>query len=75
MTGQYDEMSKHSYADFKGGTLDQRQMRDLLISKMQGNGFTVYKYEWWHFDYQGWETYRIQNIQFSEIKKTSGNSV
>lgn len=51
MTGQYDEMSKHSYADFKGGTLDQRQMRDLLISKMQGNGFTVYKYEWWHFDY------------------------
>jgi len=68
MTGTYDEMSERSYPNYKGGTKEQRELRDVLISKMEANGFTVYKYEWWHFDYQGWESYRIQNIQFSEIK-------
>ncbi len=68
MTGTYDEMSERSYPNYKGGTKEQRELRDLLISKMEANGFKVYEYEWWHFDYQGWELYRIQNIQFSEIK-------
>ena len=68
MTGQYDEMSERSDINYTGGTLSQRTLRDLLKSKMEDNGFTVYEYEWWHYDYQGWETYRIQNIQFKEIK-------
>ncbi|HLW31991.1 MAG TPA: M15 family metallopeptidase [Aequorivita sp.] len=68
MTGEYDEMSERSYPDYSGGTNEQRKMRDLLISKMEAHGFKVYEYEWWHFDYNGWEEYRIQNIQFSEIE-------
>ena len=68
MTSKYDEMNESAYANFKGGTIEQRKARDLLINTMENNGFTVYKYEWWHFDYHGWEKYRIQNIQFSEIK-------
>ena len=43
-------------------------MRDLLRSKMEAHGFTVYDYEWWHFDYNDWRSYKIQNIEFSEIK-------
>lgn len=68
MTGEYDEMSERSYPDYDGGTDDQREMRDLLRSKMEANGFTVYKYEWWHFDYKDWQTYRLENIPFSEIE-------
>jgi D-alanyl-D-alanine dipeptidase len=68
MTGEYDEMSERSYPNYKDGTVEQTKARDLLITKMEENGFKVYEYEWWHFDYQGWESYRIQNIQFSEIK-------
>ena len=68
MTGQYDEMSERSDINYTGGTAAQRKLRDVLKSKMEDNGFTVYEYEWWHYDYQGWETYRIQNIQFKEIK-------
>jgi len=67
MTGEYDEMSERSYKNYPGGTKKQRKLRNLLISKMEKNGFEVYEYEWWHFDYNGWEKYRIQNIQFSEI--------
>lgn len=69
MTGVYDEMSERSYPDYKGGTETQRNMRDLLRSKMEANGFTVYPYEWWHFDFNGWEQYRISNIPFSEINQ------
>jgi D-alanyl-D-alanine dipeptidase len=68
MTGVYDEMSERSYPDYEGGTDEQREMRDLLRSKMEANGFTVYKFEWWHFDYKDWKTYRLENIPFSEIE-------
>jgi D-alanyl-D-alanine dipeptidase len=68
MTGEYDEMSERSYPDYTGGTNEQRRMRDLLRNKMEANGFTVNEYEWWHFDYQDWKLYRIQNIPFLEIK-------
>jgi zinc D-Ala-D-Ala dipeptidase len=68
MPGEYDEASERSYADFKGGTDEERKMRDLLRLKMEENGFKVYEYEWWHFDYYDWKSYRIQNIPFSEIK-------
>jgi D-alanyl-D-alanine dipeptidase len=68
MPGVYDEASERSYPDYTGGTEEQRKMRDILRSKMEANNFTVYEYEWWHFDYKDWSSYRIQNIQFSEIK-------
>lgn len=67
MPGAYDEMTERSYFDYAGGTDEQRKMRDLLISKMQKEGFAVYKYEWWHFDYKDWPKYRITNVPFSEI--------
>ncbi len=67
MTGEYDEMSERSYPDYAGGTEAQREARDLLREKMEAHGFTVYKFEWWHFDYNDWKSYRIGNIQFSEI--------
>lgn len=68
MPGAYDEMTERSYFDYTGGTEEQRKMRDLLIEKMHADGFTVYKYEWWHFDFKDWQKYRITNVPFSEIK-------
>jgi D-alanyl-D-alanine dipeptidase len=68
MTGQYDEMSERSYPNYTGGTAEQRKLRNLLISKMEANGFKVYDYEWWHFDYKDWRLYSIGNIPFSKIK-------
>ena len=68
MTSEYDEMNEHSYPDYEGGSDEQRKMRDLLRNKMEAHGFKVYDYEWWHFDFNGWQSYRIQNIPFSEIK-------
>jgi len=67
MISQYDEMSERSFPNYKGGTPEQRTLRDLLIRIMKENGFSVYDTEWWHFDYKDWKLYKIENIQFSEI--------
>ncbi len=67
MPGAYDEMSERSYPNYTGGTDTQRKMRDLLKAKMEAEGFKVYEYEWWHFDYKDWQSYRITNIPFSAI--------
>jgi len=34
---------------------------------MESEEFTVYKAEWWHFDYKDWKSYRILNVPFERI--------
>ena len=67
MPGAYDEMSPRSYVAYAGGTAEQRAKRDLLRSKMEQHGFKVIADEWWHFDYQDWKSYRIQNTPFEKL--------
>ncbi|HTS24356.1 MAG TPA: M15 family metallopeptidase [Bryobacteraceae bacterium] len=69
MTGVYDEMSERSYPNYAGGTAGQRARRDLLRRTMEQQGFSVYDSEWWHFDFQTWQHYAIQNIPFEEIRQ------
>ena len=68
MPGVYDEMSKRSYPNYRGGTDEQRQHRDLLRHAMEKQGFKVNQSEWWHFDYHDWRHYAIQNIPFEAIR-------
>jgi len=67
MPGEYDEMSPRSYAAYAGGTAEQRARRDLLRSTMAHHGFTVLPAEWWHFDYQDWKSYPIQDVPFEQL--------
>lgn len=69
MPSGYDEMSERAYADYHGGTEDQRRLRAILRSAMERQGFTVYEYEWWHFDYRDWEQYPVMNIKFEDLRK------
>jgi D-alanyl-D-alanine dipeptidase len=67
MVGGYDEFSPRSFPMYPGGTSRQRWYRELLRRTMETEGFTVYEFEWWHFDYQDWKKYRIGNVTFEEI--------
>jgi zinc D-Ala-D-Ala dipeptidase len=68
MPSLYDEMSRRAYADYPGGTEEERQHRALLRTAMEAEGFTVYPQEWWHFDYKDWRHYPIMNVRFEEIR-------
>ncbi|MGH7467218.1 MAG: serine hydrolase [Longimicrobiales bacterium] len=67
MVGGYDEFSERSYPDYPGGTSRQRWLRELLRDAMETEGFKVYEFEWWHFDYGEWRRYPIQNLTFEQI--------
>ncbi len=69
MPSPFDEGSEKSYPDYKGGTPEQRNMRDLLRSAMEREGFAVEPNEWWHFNYKDWREYPILNESFSKIGK------
>ncbi len=67
MGGGYDEFSERSYPDYPGGTSEQRYHRELLKEEMERQGFRRYEYEWWHFDYRGWEDNPVLNIPFEDL--------
>ena len=68
MISGYDEFSPRAFPDFPGGTTLERWERELLRLVMEGEGFTVYPEEWWHFDYKGRQHFRIMNVGFAEIR-------
>ena len=66
MVGVYDDMSERCYAGYPGRT-SQRWRRELLPHAMEEEGFEVYQFEWWHFDYKDWCHYSILNLIFENI--------
>jgi D-alanyl-D-alanine dipeptidase len=69
MVAGYDEFSPRSLPLYPGGTSRQRWYRDHLRQAMQAEGFAVYEFEWWHFDYQDWKHYRIGNTKFEDLTR------
>lgn len=67
MVAGYDEFSPRSFPLYPGGTSRQRWYRQHLRQTMEAEGFTVYEFEWWHFDFKDWRQYRIGNVTFEEI--------
>ncbi len=68
MPSDFDNFTEKASPDYKGGTTQQRENRDLLRRLMEDEGFTVNSNEWWHFDYKDWEKYAIYDIAFSDIR-------
>ena len=68
MPSLYDEMSERAWPDYAGGAPDALARRNLLRRRMEAEGFSVFETEWWHFDYQDWKSYSIQNVRFEAIR-------
>jgi zinc D-Ala-D-Ala dipeptidase len=69
MPSGYDEMTDRAYADYPGGTAEERSRRALLREAMEKQGFKVIPDEWWHFDYKDWKLYPIINVKFEDLGK------
>ena len=68
MPSKFDEMTNRAYPNYQGGTEEQRRMREMLRDAMESEGFSVYEFEWWHFDYKDWKQYPLLDISFDQIK-------
>jgi D-alanyl-D-alanine dipeptidase len=69
MGGAYDEMSKRSYVTYEEGPKEALKRRDVLRNAMEREGFFVYPWEWWHFDWKDWREYAVLDVPFSVIGK------
>jgi D-alanyl-D-alanine dipeptidase len=67
MPSGYDEMTERAYANYAGGTPEERARRALLKQAMEKEGFAVNPDEWWHFDYKDWKQYPILNKKFEDL--------
>ncbi len=67
MPTQFDDFSVKAHADYKKLTKEVINYRTILIQTMEKFGFKVNQFEWWHFDYIGWEDYDIMDVQFEEL--------
>jgi D-alanyl-D-alanine dipeptidase len=68
MVSGYDEFSHRAYPEYAGGTSLERWRRQLLRRVMEAEGFKVFEWEWWHFDYKEWREYPIGTVTFEEIR-------
>lgn len=67
MGSGYDEMSPRSYVTWEGGTREQLDRRELLREAMGREGFFVYPWEWWHFDFKDWREYPLLDVPFEKV--------
>lgn len=63
----FDSFSKKASANYTPLPKREYANRELLKSVMQAHGFTVYRTEWWHYDFNGWMNYPLLDIPFSDI--------
>jgi D-alanyl-D-alanine dipeptidase len=67
MPSGYDEMTDRAFADYAGGTAEERHLRAILRAAMLKQGFEINPKEWWHFDYKDWRQYPIGNLKFEDL--------
>ncbi|NEJ84198.1 hypothetical protein GR268_48075, partial [Rhizobium leguminosarum] len=52
---------------FVGLCVERRWLRKLLRDAMESEGFAVYEYEWWHFDYRDVLRYPVLNFSLEDL--------
>ena len=67
MPTPYDSFLNVAYADFTNLPNNILQNRKILQDAMTKNGFTIFKQEWWHFDFEGWQAYDLMDIKFEKL--------
>ncbi len=67
MPTPFDDFSEKAHHDYMDLSPDAIKNRALLKNIMIKHGFSVYDYEWWHYDFIGWEKFELMNIPFEEL--------
>ncbi len=70
MPSDYDEMSPRAAPDYAGGSALARERRDQLRAAMQGEGFSVDRGEWWHFNHRDCRRYPVLDVPFEALVTT-----
>ena len=63
----FDSFSPKAAANYINLPAIELQDRDVLKNAMEAHGFQIYRTEWWHYDFTGWEHFELLNVPFSAL--------
>ena len=67
MPTPFDDFTKKAGHNYNDLPMQVIKNRNLLREAMTSKGFLIYEYEWWHYDFTGWENFGLLNIPFDEL--------
>jgi D-alanyl-D-alanine dipeptidase len=70
MPTEFDNMTEQAHSTYVGTSEIVRKHLSLLQEVMRAEGFELHPFEWWHFDYKGWnndEQYPPLDIALTEL--------
>lgn len=67
MPTAYDDFSERAGAFYTDLPEVAIKNRSVLIDAMKKFGFAVFDSEWWHFDFNGWQSFSLMDISFEEL--------
>lgn len=65
----FDDFSERAHIDFMDLPDEVIANRARLVNLMSAHGFDAYPYEWWHFDFKGWEAFDLMDLSFEELEQ------
>jgi zinc D-Ala-D-Ala dipeptidase len=72
MPSEFDDFTELAHSDFEDVSSQARSNRELLKIVMEKHGFIQFPFEWWHFDFSGWNDdlkYPPLDVTFEELEK------
>jgi D-alanyl-D-alanine dipeptidase len=69
MPSPFDDFTEAAHRDSKTMTREQQANMKKLEDIMTRHGFEPYPFEWWHYDFHGWQKYPVLDVSFREIER------
>ncbi len=63
----HDDFTEKAHADCPDISDEAKRNRKMLCDLMVKHGFEPYRYEWWHFNFKGWQNYPVLEVDFDVI--------
>jgi D-alanyl-D-alanine dipeptidase len=69
MPSDYDEATPRAFHAYMDAPAEAIRHRAILRTAMELAGFQIYPWEWWHFDFKGWEKCNTYNLWHDLIRQ------
>jgi D-alanyl-D-alanine dipeptidase len=71
MPSGYDESTPRAYHNYMDSDSASLAHRAILRSAMEQVGFSIFPWEWWHYDFKGWESCFTYDLSHETIRKAN----
>jgi D-alanyl-D-alanine dipeptidase len=69
MPTDYDDFTEEAHRFSQNWSEEERANSLKLEEVMKKYGFVPFPFEWWHYDFRGWENYPPLDIGFEELRR------